>query len=303
MGATALRWGCQANWRHIWEFLPRAVPLHSPLILMTMKRFSQLSLLLVLLVLSACGKPEPTAVRCKKADQVVFKGNFGTHTVDTAFTLPADISVLLTLFDGERRALPDDCASDASLTFWAQHDTLGHLQMVMNEACPQFSYVDGDSVLTLGLGAQPAVAFLRNIVAAKAPRSAIADLKWMLGKWTQVEENGAVSFEGWEQLGANQLAGYAFTLMGKDTVFQEKLSLESEGKAIYYVVTGAGNEAPVRFKLTSLVEHHAIFENKLHDFPQMIEYKALGDSGLQARISGIQNGQYGAKDFPLKRVR
>jgi hypothetical protein len=268
-----------------------------------MKQLPRLVFVLLVLAVSACSKPQPIAERVKQADQVVFSGRFPTHQVDTAFTLPADIQLLTTLFQGERVTLANQCMNDASLTFWKEHDTLAHVALVMDEACPQLTYVDGDSVVVMTLGPQPAVAFLRKLVAAKAPRSAITDLAFMLGAWTQTEEGGAYSVESWQQSGANRLSGWAYTLMGKDTVFQERMSLDSEGKTIYFTATADPKEGPVRFKLTSLVAQHAIFENKLHDYPQMIEYKAVGDSGLHARISGVKDGQYGAKDFPLKRMR
>jgi Domain of unknown function (DUF6265) len=268
-----------------------------------MKQLVRLSFLSIALALSACSRPEPVAERCKRADQVVFSGHFTTHNVDTAFQLPADIAILQTLFQGNRITLANACVSDAALTFWAGHDTLGHLSLVMDEACPQFAYRDGDSMVVIGLGAQPAVAFLRGIVASKAPRSAIEGLSFMLGQWTQTEPDGAYSLESWEQAGSSRLAGRAFTLMGKDTVFQERMSLDSEGKDLFLIVTANPQEGPVRFKMTSLKDRHATFENKTHDYPQMIEYKAIADSGLNARISGVRNGQYGAKDFPLKKVR
>lgn len=269
-----------------------------------MKHLVRLSLLSLALALSACNRhPEPLTERCKRADQVVFSGHFATHNVDTAFRLPADIAVLQSLLQGERITTINNCVPDASLTFWQEHDTLGHLSLVMDEACPQFTYRDGDSLVVIGLGTQPAVAFLRGVVASKAPRSAVDDLAFMLGKWTQTEPDGAYSLETWEQAGPTRLTGWAFTLMGKDTVFQERMSLDHDGKDVYFTATANPKEGPVRFQLTSLKDQHAIFENKTHDYPQMIEYKAVADSGLQARISGVKNGQYGAKEFPLKKVR
>lgn len=268
-----------------------------------MKVYSALALLCITWILAGCSKPEPMALRCKKADQVTFRGHFGTHNVDTAFRAPADIQLMQSLFAGERVTLLNKCVPNASLTFWEGHDTLGHLDLVMDAACAQFSYHEGDSVVVIGLAKQAAYAFLQGVVAAKAPRTAMGDLAFMLGKWTQTEPDGAYSLETWEQADGDRLSGWAFTLMGKDTVFQERMSLHSEGNAIYFTAMADPKEGPVRFQMTSLVERHAIFENKLHDYPKMIEYKAVGDSGLHARISGVRDGNYGAKDFPLKKVK
>ncbi len=267
-----------------------------------MKVNSALALLCITLFLASCSKPEPVAERCKKADQVTFRGNFGTHNVDTAFRAPADIQLMQSLFAGERVTAVNACVPNASLTFWEGHDTLGHLELVMDAACAQFSYQDGDSVVVIALGKQAAYAFLQGVVASKAPRTAMRDLAFMLGKWTQTEPDGAYSLETWEQAADDRLTGWAFTLMGKDTVFQERMSLHSEGNTFYFTATADPVEGPVRFQMTSLTDRHAIFENKLHDYPQMIEYKAVGDSGLHARISGVKDGNYGAKDFPLKKV-
>lgn len=45
-----------------------------------------------------------------------------------------------------------------------------------------------------------------------------------------------------------------------------------------------------------------VFENPMHDFPQIISYTKITCDSLVAQISGEKNGQERKQAFPMKRV-
>jgi hypothetical protein len=100
------------------------------------------------------------------------------------------------------------------------------------------------------------------------------------------------------------LTGVGGMLQGKDTVFQERMTIRQDGRDIYYLpmVKDQNDGKPVEFKMTSALGDEFIFENPSHDFPQKITYRHAGDS-LLAEISGLQNGKQRAEKFPMSRKK
>lgn len=130
----------------------------------------------------------------------------------------------------------------------------------------------------------------------------MADLAFMIGKWRQQEANGAYSDEVWHKEGPDRLTGAAFTIMGGDTVWSEKLEMRVEDGEVVYVADVPENDAPVKFKMTEISLNSATFENPTNEFPWKIVYTLSGDS-LHARIAGFKNGQAAANDLYMIRVK
>jgi hypothetical protein len=123
---------------------------------------------------------------------------------------------------------------------------------------------------------------------------------WLEGKWERISERSE-SFEIWEKISDSLFTGTNYSLRNNDTVSYESIRLEILTDGIFYIPTvkGQNEDKPVYFKLISY-EVEAIFENKEHDFPQIIIYKQEGDS-LKARIEGEINGSF--KQIPFNFVR
>ncbi|HRB72698.1 MAG TPA: DUF6265 family protein, partial [Flavobacterium sp.] len=69
------------------------------------------------------------------------------------------------------------------------------------------------------------------------------------------------------------------------------------------MVKDQNNNQPVHFIAKISSENQLIFENRQHDFPQMITYTKTGTNTLTAEISGSKNGQERKQSFPMKRIK
>ncbi|MFT5997750.1 MAG: hypothetical protein ACI81P_000195 [Neolewinella sp.] len=110
------------------------------------------------------------------------------------------------------------------------------------------------------------------------------DFNWMIGRWQRGNDNpGRTTFEQWEQASETLYLGLSYTMVGTDTVWQEKMRLVATETGWTLEVNGEGETIP--FPLTSIKQGSFTSENPEHDFPKMITYALRGDS-LAAVISG-----------------
>ena len=127
-------------------------------------------------------------------------------------------------------------------------------------------------------------------------------LSWILDKWVSTDGE-STSYEKWEKVNDSLYTGSSETVKDGETVFQEKLKLSREGNDIFYIADVKHNPAPVKFKLTSITESEAVFENPEHDFPQKIVYKQAGGN-LHASIEGPgKDGKWRKVDFIMNKMR
>jgi len=125
-------------------------------------------------------------------------------------------------------------------------------------------------------------------------------LNWIIGKW-KGEGNGGIMYENWVKKNDSLLKGGSYSIADGDTVFTETLRIEQSDTNIYYVVNVSHNESEIPFRLISISDTSATFENPEHDFPQRIIYMKRGADTLHARIEGMINGEERAADFLMER--
>ena len=193
------------------------------------------------------------------------------------------------------------CQSNARLSYLAGTDTLATLILTVKQGCMTATLGEDPTAKSVWLSAEVSNLFLQS--QRESNGSSLSKVSWMLGKWMQKDPNGNLSFEEWSQESPDRLVGHAYTLSGRDTVFQEKLEVKIDNGQIMYVANVKENSGPVSFRMVESTPISVTFENKAHDFPQIIRYESKGDSGLVASISGLKNGQFGRSEFPLKRVK
>ncbi len=129
-------------------------------------------------------------------------------------------------------------------------------------------------------------------------------LHWLVGSWQRETPRGTI-YESWLAQGDLELLGKSFTVRpGGDTVLFETIQLVQRQDSVWYIPTVANQNAgfPVSFVLTSDQDDMWVFENRRHDFPQVISYRRIGHDSLVAEISGIQDGQSRRLTFPMHRV-
>ncbi|MFK8103993.1 MAG: DUF6265 family protein [Saprospiraceae bacterium] len=112
-----------------------------------------------------------------------------------------------------------------------------------------------------------------------------SNLDWMVGAWKRTNnEEGKQTFEYWEKTPDGTYDGFAYTLVGKDTAFQEIMELKPQEDIWQLTVSGV-NEAPTVFVFTDHRPLRFVCENPDNEFPQRISYSRHADK-LSAIITG-----------------
>lgn len=127
-------------------------------------------------------------------------------------------------------------------------------------------------------------------------------LLWIADSWVSASGE-TTSYEEWKVVNNDLYEGGSKTVKDGKTIFSETLKIESSAEGIFYVADVAHNPAPVKFKLTSVSDTSAVFENPLHDFPQKITY-LLEEGNLHAIIEGPgKDGKIKKVDFFMQKMR
>ncbi|MES2590418.1 MAG: DUF6265 family protein [Bacteroidota bacterium] len=138
--------------------------------------------------------------------------------------------------------------------------------------------------------------------ACNKPNADIKQFKWLEGKW-EGNYNGMQTFEEWQPLKDNVMAGIGGMISNKDTMFVEKVKIEIQNGELYYVATVPENPEPVPFRLIKSVNNSTTFENPEHDFPQRIIYTQNADGSLYSSIEGKRMDKYSKKEFHFQKVK
>ena len=134
--------------------------------------------------------------------------------------------------------------------------------------------------------------------------SELEKANWLLGEWQNNSPEGNAT-EVWKKENDSTFLGKSYFVIGKDTVSSETISLEQNGKQLFYIPTvkDQNDGQPVKFTLTSTTSNQLVFENPKHDFPQKISYTQITNDSLLAEISGMMNGKQNSQKFPMTRVK
>lgn len=123
-------------------------------------------------------------------------------------------------------------------------------------------------------------------------------LERLVGKWQDVERDHTF-FEQWEIVGENHLLGKGYVMASSDTVFIERLEINTEGDQLFYRVGLSNKDASdlVAFRLTSESNSRIVFENESHDFPKRITYEIDDSSTMRVLLTGHEAGEYTEIEF------
>ena len=111
---------------------------------------------------------------------------------------------------------------------------------------------------------------------------------WLNGSWIRSnDEEGNSTYEHWMKISATEYSGSGCTLRGGDTIFNEGLRLIKTGEEWSLEVTGV-NEDPTLFLIINHTDSSFECENKINEFPKLIEYSVHKDI-LLAKISDEEN--------------
>jgi hypothetical protein len=148
--------------------------------------------------------------------------------------------------------------------------------------------------MLVGIGAAPAPAPAAaagpaaHAQVATAPEGAALEaFAWLEGEWQRQTRRG-LSIERWRLLPNGGLEGESVVIpAGSDDEIQvEALLLVRMGADIFYIARPRQNPYPTGFRLVSVSDDAAVFENPEHDFPQRITYRRTSAAGLTVTIDG-----------------
>lgn len=133
----------------------------------------------------------------------------------------------------------------------------------------------------------------------------IKKAEWLTGTWQNKTTSGVV-YENWKKYSDELMVGKSYILTGKDTLIIETIALRKVNESLVYIPrlqNSNKTKVPARFTLKSATDNQLIFENKTHDFPQVISYRRINRDSLVAEISGTENGKTRKEIFPMTKVR
>ncbi len=130
------------------------------------------------------------------------------------------------------------------------------------------------------------------------------DFNKLIGNWKLNTEFEA--YEVWNKVNDSTYNSASLIILAaNDTTVPEYVTLNKINNKWLYtvVVTEQNNGSPVAFQCTQSTQDSVIFENKKHDFPQLIKYKMINDSALVATIAGQTDTEYKIINFIMKKKK
>jgi hypothetical protein len=117
--------------------------------------------------------------------------------------------------------------------------------------------------------------------------SDFAKLFPLQGTWKTERRSGSF-YEVWQKQNDSTLTAFTYRIKDNDTTKLETVVLSlRNGKIVYSPTTiNQNNQQPVDFNLVQIAGGRFDFENKAHDFPQLISYEVRNGDSLYASISG-----------------
>jgi Domain of unknown function (DUF6265) len=147
---------------------------------------------------------------------------------------------------------------------------------------------------------------LLNLVAhaqAPAPKPTLQDFAWLAGHW-RIEQGDRMIDEHWMAPAAELMMGMARNVQGGKVREYEFTLLRQEANGDILYVASPSKQTEAAFKLTSLRDGEAVFENPEHDFPKKVIYARQPDGSLLAAIEGPgRDGKTRRVEYPFKRVK
>ena len=132
----------------------------------------------------------------------------------------------------------------------------------------------------------------------------IKKTEWLIGTWENKTTKGSI-YETWNKKNDHEFSGKSYIIQEKDTIVFENIQIVQDKKKLFYIPTVKNQNGglPIRFSAKMISDNKLIFENPVHDFPQVISYTKTGENMLIAEISGTKNGQKRNQIFPMKRIK
>ena len=130
----------------------------------------------------------------------------------------------------------------------------------------------------------------------------LQDFAWLAGQW-RIEQADRLVDEHWMAPVGGLMMGMARNVQGGKVREYEFTLLRQEPNGDIVYVASPSKQTETSFKLTSLRNGEAVFENPEHDFPTKVIYARQPDGSLLAAIEGPgRDGRPRRVEYPYKRV-
>jgi hypothetical protein len=137
---------------------------------------------------------------------------------------------------------------------------------------------------------------------APAARPTLQDFAWLAGHW-RIERAGALIDEQWMAPAGGLMMGMARNVKDGKVREYEFTLLRQEANGDIFYIASPSKQTETAFKLTSLRDGEAVFENPGHDFPKKVIYAQQADGSLLAAIEGPgRDNKTRRVEYPFKRV-
>ena len=137
---------------------------------------------------------------------------------------------------------------------------------------------------------------------APAARPTLQDFAWLAGHW-RIDQGDRQVDEQWMAPAGGLMMGMARNIQGDKVLEYEFTLLRQEPNGDIFYIASPSKQTETAFKLTSLRDGEAVFENPQHDFPKKIVYARQADGSLLAAIEGPgRDGKPRRVEYPFKRV-
>jgi hypothetical protein len=157
----------------------------------------------------------------------------------------------------------------------------------------------GRNVLAVVALAVACIAQFLAPVVALAQASDVSELGWIEGCWG-ADGRDVGSGEYWVLTERNELVGVGRIVSNGQTESYEFMRIHPVGEALAFTAQ-PGCDQETSFMLVNQDGDAVTFENALHDFPQRISYRRVGENRLIARIEGLRDGELRSLEFPMTR--
>ena len=116
-----------------------------------------------------------------------------------------------------------------------------------------------------------------------------SNFDFLLGNWQRTnDKDGKQTFEHWGKQNDSVYRGHSFTLLEKDTIWQEFVTLSPIDGIWFYQVSMPESDQSTNFKVTEKTNNAFSCENPQNEFPKFIKYSLKGND-LLAEISDEKN--------------
>lgn len=119
----------------------------------------------------------------------------------------------------------------------------------------------------------------------QSPVATIERLAWLAGSWRQ-EKAGRVTDEQWMAPAGGVMLGMSRTVAKGKVVELGFLQIRAGPGGELFYVAQPQRQKEAAFKAQAQTDTEVVFENREHDFPQVIGYRLNADGSLLAWLEG-----------------